>query len=30
MEMEGYGFFGRRESATAEELARIDAQRAGA
>ena len=29
MEMEGYGFFGRREPATPEELARIDAQRAG-
>jgi acyl dehydratase len=29
MEMEGYGFFGRRQSATTEELARIDAQRAG-
>ena len=28
MEMEGYGFFGRRAPATAEELARIDAQRA--
>ena len=28
MEMEGYGFFGRREPATPEELARIDAQRA--
>jgi acyl dehydratase len=30
MEMEGYGFFGRREPASAEELQRIDAQRAGA
>jgi acyl dehydratase len=30
MEMDGYGFFGRREPATPEELARIDAQRAGA
>jgi acyl dehydratase len=30
MEMEGYGFFGRREPATPEELARIDAQRAAA
>ena len=30
MEMEGYGFFGRRTPATAEELARIDAQRAAA
>ena len=30
MEMEGYGFFGRREPATPEELARIDAQRANA
>jgi acyl dehydratase len=29
MEMEGYGFFGRRQPATAEELARLDAQRAG-
>ena len=29
MEMEGYGFFGRREPATPEELARLDAQRAG-
>jgi acyl dehydratase len=29
MEMEGYGFFGRRQPATTEELARIDAQRAG-
>ena len=28
MEMEGYGFFGRRARATPEELARIDAQRA--
>ena len=30
MQMEGYGFFGRREPATPEELARIDAQRAAA
>lgn len=29
MEMEGYGFFGRRHPATPEELARIDAQRTG-
>lgn len=28
LEMEGYGFFRRRESATDEELARMDAQRA--
>ena len=30
MEMEGYGFFGRREPATPAELALIDAQRAAA
>ena len=30
MEMEGYGFFGRREPATPEELAQIDAHRAAA
>ena len=30
MEMEGYGFFGRRAPATPEELARMDAQRAAA
>jgi acyl dehydratase len=29
MEMEGYGFFGRRAPASAQELAGIDAQRAG-
>jgi acyl dehydratase len=29
LEMEGYGMFGRRHRATAEELARIDAERAG-
>lgn len=29
LEMEGYGFFGRRQAASAEELAEIDAQRAG-
>ena len=30
LEMDGYGFFGRREPATPEELARLDAQRAAA
>jgi acyl dehydratase len=30
LEMDGYGFFGRRHPATPEELARIDAQRANA
>jgi acyl dehydratase len=29
LEMEGWGMFGRRQPATAEELAQIDAQRAG-
>jgi hypothetical protein len=29
LEMDGYGFFGRRHPATPEELARMDAARSG-